>query len=97
MLHGSRLLSKAKARYGSTKGEFLAMFEVVHRCRPYLLGAEFVVRCDNRALLFLQNYRDLTHHTARMLEILADYDFKVQFIAGKKNLSTNILSRIEWP
>jgi hypothetical protein len=32
-----------------------------------------------------------------MLEILADYDFKVQFLAGKKNVSANTLRRIEWP
>ena len=67
VLHGSRSLSKAEAKYGSTKGEFLAMFEAIHRCRPYLLGAPFIVRCDNRALSYLQNYRDLTHRTARML------------------------------
>ena len=73
------------------------MFEAIHRCRPYLLGAPFIVRCNNRALSYLQNYRDLTHRTARMLEILADYDFKVQFLAGKKNVSADALSRIEWP
>jgi hypothetical protein len=97
VLHGSRSLSKAEAKYGSTKGEFLALFESIHRCRPYFLGALYIVRCDNRALSYLQNYRDLTHCTARMLEILADYDFKVQFLGGKKNVSTDALSRIEWP
>jgi hypothetical protein len=65
--------------------------------RPYLLGAPFIVRCDNMALSYLQNYRDLLHRTARMLEILADYDFKVQFLAGKKNVSAEALSRIKWP
>jgi hypothetical protein len=49
------------------------------------------------ALSYLQNYRDLTHRTARMLEILANFDFKVQFLAGKKNVSADTLSRIEWP
>jgi hypothetical protein len=49
------------------------------------------------ALSYLQNYRDLTLRTARMLEILADYDFKVQFLAGKKNVSADALSHIEWP
>jgi hypothetical protein len=97
VLHGSRSLRKAEAKYGSTKGEFLVLFESIHRCRPYLLGAPFIVRCNNRALLYLQIYRDLTHRTARMLEILADYDFKVQFLAGKKNVSADALSRIEWP
>jgi hypothetical protein len=52
--------------------------------------------CWDRSLLYLQNYQDLTHRTARM-EILADYDFKVQFLAGKKNVSADALSRIEWP
>jgi putative transposase len=93
--HGSHSLCKAEAKYGSTKSEFLALFESIHRCRPYLLGALFIVRCDNRALLYLQNFKDLTHRTARMLEILADYHFKMQFLAGKKNVSADALSRIE--
>jgi hypothetical protein len=67
VLHGSRSLSKVEAKYGSTKGEFLALFESIHHCRPYLLGAPFIVRCDNMALSYLQNYRDLTHRTAKML------------------------------
>jgi hypothetical protein len=32
-----------------------------------------------------------------MLEILANYDFKVQFLTGKKNVFAHALSRIEWP
>jgi hypothetical protein len=70
------------------------MFEAIHRCRPYLLGLEFVVRCDNRTLLYLHNYRDLTHRMAKMIEILADYNFKVQFLSGKKNVLADILFRI---
>jgi hypothetical protein len=97
VLNGSRSLSKAEAKYGSTKGEFLALFKSIYHCRPYLLGVPFIVSCDNMALSYLQNYRDLTHRTARMLEVLADYDFKVQFLAGKKNVSANALSRIKWP
>jgi hypothetical protein len=32
VLYGSRSLTKAEALYGSTRGEFLAMFEAIHRC-----------------------------------------------------------------
>jgi hypothetical protein len=48
-------------------------------------------------LSYLHNYCDLTHRTARTIEILADYNFKVQFLPGKKIVSEDILSRIEWP
>lgn len=97
ILYGSRSLSKSEQKYGSTRGEFLALFEGVTSCRHYLLGGNFTVRVDNKALVYLKSYRDLTHRTARALEMLADYgDFKIQYIPGKKNIPADALSRVPW-
>ena len=97
ILYGSRGLSRSEQKYGSTRGEFLALSEGIVSCRHYLLGAKFTARTDNKALTWLKNYRDLTHRTARALEVLADFgDFKIQYIQGKKNIPADCLSRIPW-
>ena len=97
--YGSKSLTKSESRYPSTKGEFYGMCEAVMSNRHYLEGADFIIRCDNRALSYLKNYqtKDLTFRTARMLEQLAGFgDFKVQFIPGKQNIPADALSRIKW-
>ena len=97
ILYGSRGLTRSEQKYGSTRGEFLALSEGIVSCRHYLLGAKFTARTDNKALVYLKNYRDLTHRTARALEVLSDFgDFKIQYIAGKKNIPADCLSRIPW-
>ena len=97
--YGSKSLTKSESRYPSTKGEFHGLCEAVLSNRHYLEGADFTIRCDNRALSYLKNYqtKDLTFRTARMLEQLAGFgEFKVQFIPGKKNIPADALSRVKW-
>ena len=97
ILYGSRGLTRSEQKYGSTRGEFLALSEGIISCRHYLLGAKFTARTDNKALVYLKNYRDLTHRTARALEVLSDFgDFTIQYVAGKKNIPADSLSRIPW-
>ena len=97
VLYGSRSLTKSEQRYGSTRGEFLAMFEGIQNCRHYLLNGDFCCRVDNKALTYLKSYKDLTHRTARALELLADYgDFGIKYIQGKKNIPADCLSRVPW-
>ena len=38
-------------------GEWLAMYTALMGCRHYLIGGEFEVRCDNKALSYLQKYK----------------------------------------
>ena len=97
--YGSKSLTKSESRYASTKGEFYGLCEAVLSNRHYLEGAEFTIRCDNRALSYIKSYKtkDLTFRTARMLEQLAGFgDFRVQFIPGKSNIPADALSRIKW-
>ena len=97
ILYGSRSLTKSEARYGSTKGEWLAVYSALMACRHYLIGGNFEVRCDNKALSYLQKYRDLTFRTARMLEQIADFgDFVIKHVPGKSNIPADALSRVNW-
>jgi hypothetical protein len=94
--YGSRSLTKSEHGYAPTKGEFLGMFEGITHSRHNLLGAPFKARTDHKALVYLHNFRDLTGRTARMLEVMADYDFVIEYQPGKDMQATDALSRIPW-
>ena len=58
---------------------------VVQHFKPYLWGRQFVVRTDHSALQWLRNFKDPQGQVARWLEILSEYDFKVQHRPGVKH------------
>ena len=55
--YGSKSLTKSESRYASTKGEFYGLCKAVLSNRHYLEGAEFTIRCDNRALSYIKSYK----------------------------------------
>ena len=97
ILYGSRWLTKSERNYGATKGEFLALYEGITKCKHWLMGAKFTAVCDHKALVYLKKFKDLTGRTARMLELLAEFpDFEIVYKPGPKMQAADALSRIPW-
>jgi len=65
ILYASRLLSKAKRNYATTKKELLAVVYGLKQCRQYLLGRKFVVRTDHAALIWLRHTPESMPQLAR--------------------------------
>ena len=63
----------------------------------FLLGREFLLRTDHRALMGIFNSK-LTNsvHITKWLLKLQPYKFVVQVIRGKDNIVDDSLSRIPW-
>ncbi len=61
--------------------------------RPYLYGQEFLVRTDHASLQWLCNFREPEGQLARWLQVLGEYQFKVQHRPGKKHTNADGLSR----
>ena len=72
----------------------LALVWAVQHFKPYLWGRPFVVRTDHSALQWLWNFKDPQGQVARWLEILSEYDFKVQHRPGVKHGNADPLSRL---
>jgi len=53
--------------------------------RPYLLNKPFELHTDNASLQWLQQQRHLSHHQARWLNLLAEYQYRVVHIPGRTN------------
>ena len=95
--YASRLLNKAERNYCITEKELLAVRYFIEYFRQYLLGRRFKVRSDHQALVWLFRLKEPRGKIARWLEILSQYDFAIEYRAGKKQGHCDALSRCENP
>ena len=62
--------------------------------RHYLLGKEFLLRTDCSSLRWIMSFKSPTDQMARWLEVLSQYNFKIEHRSGKKHVNADSLSRI---
>ena len=86
--------SPRQRRYCVTRRELLAIVTFVQQFRHYLLGRKFLVRTDHSALRWMMSFKEPQCQMARWLEILSQFDFKIEHRAGKKHGNADSLSRI---
>ena len=95
--YGSRSLNKAERNYCITEQELLAVVFFVQYYRQYLLGRRFSVRSDHQALVWLFSMKEPISKIARWIEILAPFDFCIEYRPGSKQSHCDALSRCESP
>lgn len=92
---GSRTLNDAERRYSTYEREFLAIVYFVNFFRLYLLGREFDVITDHKALSFLATIKENTSaRVARWMVTLSMYDFVIRYMPGRLNVVADAISRI---
>ena len=89
----SKVLSRAERQYCVTRRELLAVVQAVSHFHSYLYGQNFKIRTDHSALQWLLCFRHLEGQATRWMEILGEYDFKIQFRPGKGHQNANAMSR----
>lgn len=95
--YASRGMNKAERNYCITEQELLAVIYFIQYFRQYLLGRHFVVRSDHQALVWLFKLKEPSGKIARWIEILAPYDFEIQYRPGKSQGHCDALSRCDSP
>lgn len=95
--YASRAMNKAEHNYCITEKELLAVVFFVQYFRQYLLGRTFVVRTDHQALVWLFSLKEPSGKIDRWIEILAPFDFRIEYSPGKKQGYCDALSRCEQP
>ena len=88
--YASRVLTEQERQYCATHHEMLALVWVVQYFKPYILGCPFKVHTDHSALKWLKNFKD----PQGWIEILSEYDFRVEHHPGLKHGNADSLSRL---
>ena len=89
----SRKLFPREVRYSTVEKEALAIKWALDSFRYYLLGREFILQTDHKALQWLEKMKDSNGRITRWYLALQPFRFSVQHIPGKDNLTADYLSR----
>ena len=95
--YGSKALSKSEKNYHSLKLEFLALkWAVTEHFREYLQYSPepFLIRTDNNPLTYVMMTPNLDATGHQWVGSLANYNFKIEYLKGCDNSTTDVLSRM---
>jgi hypothetical protein len=86
----SRLLTKAESVRPILELELISIIASFKALRYYLLGREFILQCDNRAILYLRNTKNLSPKLARFLLYMEQYRFTTVFVKSENNIADGL-------
>ena len=93
---GSRELKGGKAKYHSSKLEFLALkWAITEQFQEYLQYRPFTVLTDNNLLTYILKTPNLDALGHRWLATLASYNMTIKYLKGSDNKVADALSQIE--
>ena len=92
--YGAKKLSSSQSNYPPCKGELWAFIFFVRYWRYYLLHRKFLWRTDHEGLKYIRSMEPPAGMIGRWMEVLANYDFEVQYRPGPKHGNADGLSRI---
>ena len=93
---GSTALKRAQKNYPPIQLELLGLTWALQSCNYYLRAHPgFLVKTDHNPLVGLvrRDIRDTSEKLQPLLEACAKYNFKLEYIPGKKNKVADLLSR----
>jgi len=90
----SQKMKPAETRYAVHEQELLALVTACRHWRHYLHnGHPFTILSDHNSLKYFTTQPILSNRQARWKDQLAEFDFKIQYIEGPKNVVADALSR----
>ena len=93
MAYFSKKLLTREQKYATIEKECLAIKLGMETFRVYLLGKEFTIQMDHRALKWLTRFKDNNNRLMRWSFSIQPFQFQVQHRKGIGNANTDALSR----
>jgi hypothetical protein len=91
--YASRTLNSAEKNYSVCENELLAIVWGCKHFRPYLLGRRFTIVTDHKPLTWIFSVKDPSSRLLRWRLLLEEYQYDIQYKAGKRNTNADALSR----
>lgn len=89
----SRKLFPREVRYSTVEKEALAIKWALDTLKYYLIGKEFILETDHRALQWIHKMKDTNARITRWYLSLQPFRFQVQYRPGRGNVIADFLSR----
>jgi hypothetical protein len=89
----SKKMLDAETRYPVHEQELLAIIHALGSWRHYLAGTKFTVRTDHKSLQFFKTQPLLSGRQSRWKDVIANFDFDIEYVDGKSNVVADGLSR----
>lgn len=86
----SKNFDKHQLNYSVTDKELLAVVKGIENYRHYLLGKEFLLRTDHKALTFLKTCKSPTTRLLRWAMKLQEFDYRIEYIKGEENAADGL-------
>jgi hypothetical protein len=89
----SKKMLPAETRYPVHEQELLAIIHALSSWRHYLYGAKFKVMTDHHSLRYFKTQPALSGRQSRWKDVIANFDFDIEYIKGESNPVADGLSR----
>ena len=93
--YASKTLSKSEQLYCITRRELLAVVNFVKHFRCYLVGRTFRIRTDHAALMYLHKSVNLLGQSARWLQYLEEFNYRVEHRRSAQHANADGLTRMK--
>lgn len=89
----SKKMIDAETRYPVHEQELLAIINSLSNWRHYLSGRKFTVKTDHKSLQYFKTQPMLSGRQSRWKDVIANFDFDIEYIEGPSNSVADGLSR----
>ncbi|GBG80905.1 hypothetical protein CBR_g31461 [Chara braunii] len=89
----SKKMPSKKLPNSTYERELYALYKTLVHWRHYLLGRFFYLRTDNQTLKWIKTQPVLSDAFKRWIEVIDQYDFKLDYLKGEYTKVTDALSR----
>lgn len=89
----SKKMLDAETRYPVHEQELLAIINALGSWRHYLSGRKFIVKTDHHSLKHFKTQPQLSGRQSRWKDIIANFDFDIEYMEGTSNAVADGLSR----
>jgi hypothetical protein len=91
--YASRQLRKHEENYPTHNLELAAVVHALKIWRHYLIGHRCEIYSDHKSLKYIFTQNDLNLRQHHWLELIKDYDLRINYHPGKANVVADALSR----